>query len=359
VSRQIRTFEAEAIAACPGPLARRARAMRRLVLAAACGLAVLVAPAPVHGAGAQGDAAGLVEVGEGRSIFMECSGTGSPTVVLISGKGNGAHDGWSEALGRSDPVLRAGYDQVALGKGKTLRERPNAVFPSVSRFTRVCAYSRPGTGLTEARGVSTPVSQPHSVEQDVADLHALLTAGGVPGPYVLVAHSYGGLIARLYASTYPDEVAGLMLEDVVNQYNRTTTSRRRFANWDRLNARSPDGMIEAVRVGDAIGRIEAAPPLRRMPIVQLTADKPWDPATIALQEKSFGAIPTFDQWRRAQRLLARSLGATHIARTNSGHNIEVYRPALVTDAIRRVVEAVREGRQRVPAERVRGPSSNR
>jgi pimeloyl-ACP methyl ester carboxylesterase len=329
--------------------------MRRLG-AATCSLCVLLATlalAPAHGSSdPSGAVAGVVQIGGGRGIFMECQGTGSPTVVLISGKGNGAHDGWSEALGRRDPVLRAQYDEVALGKGKTLRERANAVFPSVSKFTRVCAYSRPGTGLTETRGVSTPVAQPHPVEQDVADLHALLTAGGVAGPYVLVAHSYGGLIARLFASTYPDEVSGLVLEDVVNQYNKTTTSARRFANWDRLNSQSPDGRTEAVRIADAIGRVEAAPPLRRMPVVQLVADKPWDPATIRLQEKTFGDIPTFAQWLRAQRLLARSVHATVIAKTRSGHNIEVYRPALVTSAIRRVVDAVREGRDSVPSFRL-------
>jgi pimeloyl-ACP methyl ester carboxylesterase len=50
---------------------------------------------------------------------------------------------------------------------------------------------------------TTPRKQPHTVDLDVADLHALLAALGEPGPYVLAAHSYGGVIAMLYARTYP------------------------------------------------------------------------------------------------------------------------------------------------------------
>ena len=54
---------------------------------------------------------------------------------------------------------------------------------------------------------------PRTAESVVADLHALLETAAVPGPYVLVGHSLGGLFVRLYAATYPDEVAGLVLVD--------------------------------------------------------------------------------------------------------------------------------------------------
>jgi pimeloyl-ACP methyl ester carboxylesterase len=64
---------------------------------------------------------------------------------------------------------------------------------------------------------SEPVPMPHRASAVVADLHALLElereAAAIPGPYVLVGHSFGGLFIRLFASTYPDEVAGMVLVD--------------------------------------------------------------------------------------------------------------------------------------------------
>lgn len=91
------------------------------------------------------------------------------------------------------------------------------VFPAVAQFTRVCAYDRPGTPVGEKPSRSDPVPQPTTAANAVADLHSLLNAARETAPYVLVAHSYGGLIARLYASTYPDEVSGLVLVDALSE----------------------------------------------------------------------------------------------------------------------------------------------
>ena len=130
-------------------------------------------------AGEGGGLSGLVDIGGGRKMYLECSGTGSPTVVLISGKGNGAAD-WSEVLDPADPARHADYDAVAWGKGD-LHKSDAAVFPMVSRFTRVCAYDRPGVRL-DGPDQSTPVDQPHPAEQAADDLHRLLIAGGETGP---------------------------------------------------------------------------------------------------------------------------------------------------------------------------------
>ena len=101
--------------------------------------------------------------------------------------------------------------------------------PGVAAFTRVCAYDRPGTfgevnpdldpnGPEFYPSRSDPVPQPRTTQDVMADLHALLSAAEIPGPYVLVAHSAGGLVARLFASTFPDEVAGMVLIDTTNEY---------------------------------------------------------------------------------------------------------------------------------------------
>ena len=153
-------------------------------------------PAGAEAVATKKDFARLVDIGGGRKIHLECRGVGAPTVVLISGKGNGAAD-WRQVLDPADPTRGGASDLVGAGQGKLI-ESEAAVFPAVSRFTRVCAYDRPGTRI-EGADISTPVSQPHPVDQAVRDLGAVLAAAGESGPYVVVAHSYGGLIATLYA----------------------------------------------------------------------------------------------------------------------------------------------------------------
>jgi pimeloyl-ACP methyl ester carboxylesterase len=121
-------------------------------------------PAAAHTA-ASGDFAGLVDIGGGRKMYMECRGKGSPTVVLVAGLRASAED-WSIA-DKSAP----------------------AVFPEVAKFTRVCAYDRPGTLVAEKPSRNDPVPQPTTAADAVADLHALLSAAGAAEPYVLVGHS--------------------------------------------------------------------------------------------------------------------------------------------------------------------------
>src|SRR5687768_4921713 len=100
-------------------------------------------------------------------MYLECRGIGYPTVVLVGGLRASAED-WNLA-NKSAP----------------------AVFPGVAKFTRVCAYDRPGTPVGDKPSRSDPVSQPTTSGEAVADLHALLSAAGEAGPYVLVGHSYG------------------------------------------------------------------------------------------------------------------------------------------------------------------------
>jgi pimeloyl-ACP methyl ester carboxylesterase len=178
-------------------------------------------PSGAHAA-VSGDFAGLIDIGSGREMYLECRGRGSPTVVLISGKGNGAAD-WSEILDPADPLRKSPYDMAGHEESAAIYHSASAVLPLVSGFTRVCAYDRPGTRI-EGKDISTPVPQPHPVDQAVDDLHKLLAASGEPGPYVLVAHSYGGLIARLFSRQYPKEVVGLVMIDIVSELVQKTTS---------------------------------------------------------------------------------------------------------------------------------------
>lgn len=79
--------------------------------------------------------------------------------------------------------------------------------PEVAQTTLVCAYDRAG------RGWSEPIPEARDASQVVQDLHTLLVNAGIPGPYILVGHSLGGIYARLFAADYPNEVAGMVLLD--------------------------------------------------------------------------------------------------------------------------------------------------
>lgn len=287
------------------------------------------------------DLAGLVHIGGGRDMYIECRGTGAPTVVLISG-GWEAGWIWTYALAPDDPVLALPYDAFSAGQGKP-EKRATAVFPSVATFTRVCLYDRPNTTVGEdvegERGglVSSPAPQPHMLGDDVTDLHALLAAAGEKGPFVLAAHSYGGLIAELYARRFPGEVAGEVLVDVTSVYLGQTFTPQEYADMDKSTSRPVREGQGALQIDAGIDAILAAPPAPQLPAVLLTADKLAEDAPA-----SRGAELT-----AAHDRLAAQLGARHVTETASGHHIHVEQPQLVVDAIREVVDAVRSGRERI------------
>jgi pimeloyl-ACP methyl ester carboxylesterase len=120
----------------------------------------------------------LIDVGRHR-LHLNCTGNGSPTVVLQAGGGMMSSDfGW--------------------------------IAPEVARETSVCVYDRAG------RGWSDPVITRQDADQIATDLHTLLQRANVPSPYILAGHSFGGLYALTAADRYPDEVAALVLIDTTH-----------------------------------------------------------------------------------------------------------------------------------------------
>jgi pimeloyl-ACP methyl ester carboxylesterase len=287
------------------------------------------------------DFAGLVDVGGGRKMYMECRGKGSPTIVFVSGAGDRAET-WS----------------------KTLDPSQQAVLPAIAETNRVCAYDRPGTILAVGEGEedfepsrSDPVPQPTTLEDAVADLHALLGASGERGPYVLVGHSMGGAIAKLYASEYPQDVSGLVLVDYTPYEARTALTDEQWGYWkELLSSPSEEALaiyldLERFDHQRNLEQVLAAAPLKPMPLIVLSSDEPYDLRPFV----DDGTLPlTADQAEEFGKILFRAIldaradlvsqvpGARHITNTDSDHYIHQEQPQLVIGSVRAVVDAVRK-----------------
>jgi pimeloyl-ACP methyl ester carboxylesterase len=269
---------------------------------------------------AHGDFTGKVDIGKGRKLYLECRGHGSPTVILESSYHDSSQP-WS---------LSDGF--------------PPAVLPGVAEFSKICAYDRAGTLLyTDPPRItdrSSPVRMPRTAQDVISDLHALLGAAQVPGPYILVGHSLGGLFTRLYAQTHPDQVAGLVFIDAFPA-ELPALFRAHWPEYRQLIdkplpqfAKDPD--FEEIDVDASIAQIERAPALRRIPSVVLTKTQPF------AQPPSSAGFPFADLERiwpmAAQGLVDLEPDTPHILATGSDHYIQVHQPDLVIQSIRLVIE---------------------
>jgi pimeloyl-ACP methyl ester carboxylesterase len=261
---------------------------------------------------AVGPYSGRFDIG-GRKVFLHCTGSGSPTVVFQGG----LTTDWAEV-----------QDQVA-------------------KFSRACSYD-PANGLW---GRSDPAPTPRTAEDVVADLHALLAAAKVPGPYVLAGHSDGGLFVQLYASKHSADVRGLVLIDAVHSdyYARRVALLKTLlppaglkATVQALGTRPPAIVDpEQIDVETSLAQMRAGlvhAPLHSMPLFVLTHGRSdpsgSDPRLVAADERL---------WQKLQDELAGLvLNSKHVIAKKSGHDIQHEQPQLVVDAIRDVVQAVRD-----------------
>jgi pimeloyl-ACP methyl ester carboxylesterase len=273
-----------------------------------------------------------VDIG-GRRLYLACKGSGTPTVILEAGAGNNG-DIWSMV----EPEAAAKI----------------SVFDGVAEFTRVCAYHRPGTVAGSQRSRSDPAPMPRSAGDVVADLRALLDAAGVRPPYVLVGHSFGGLVVRLFASTVPDEVVGLVLVDAAQEEFWTKLKALVTPEqWEGMITGTPPELadyhdFEKLDVDASaveMRRAAAARPLRPLPLIVLSRGLPMElsPDMSAKLPANFSAEQE-RIWRNCQdELVALVPGAEHVVATKSEHYIQTTEPNLVIAAVRQVVEAARQG----------------
>ena len=287
----------------------------------------------------------LVDIG-GRKLHLDCSGKGSPTVVLVAG-GNAFSIDWA------------------------------LVQPRVAETTRVCSYDRAGLAWSD------PGPADETVEQTVFDLHKLLGAAGEKGPFLLVGASIGGIFIQAYQRAYPDQVSGLVFTNSANRVGRLVNGKGGLI-WDMTEdeIRSTYPMPASAK-GPAPTREND--PFDRLPpslqAVRLWIDvklwQKWDPTkedpasilswrkeflkefteTDAGKERPLGALPVIvlssgpagsesersSRNGAAARLDFLSSNTVHVTATGSGHEIHLFQPDIVVQTLLHAVSAIRSG----------------
>jgi pimeloyl-ACP methyl ester carboxylesterase len=278
----------------------------------------------------------LVDVG-GYKMHIDCTGQGSPVVVLDAGLGD-SYVSWRK------------------------------VQPEIAKLTTVCSYDRAGLGFSDAS------PHPRTSKIIAEELHTLLHNAGVAFPVILVGHSMGGYDVRLFASLYRNEVAGMVLVDASH-----SEQQKRFppalndldASWLReeeflefatpfgiprlLGFCGPDPVLRAAECNfhsarEGVAELKAFPEsaaqtaatgsLGDLPLLVLSHD----PGTAQPDLPEDLVKPTNDAWQQMQTELAQlSTRGTQVIAKNSGHYVQLDRPDVVIDGVRNVVGQVRSG----------------
>jgi pimeloyl-ACP methyl ester carboxylesterase len=295
-----------------------------VLVAIACSWSAAASAAePAAGAASRLPAGRQVSIGGGRTMFLRCAGTGSPTVVLDAGI-HDSSDTWN--LTQTEPPVPSSP----------------SVFLGIARFTRVCEYDRPGTlRYTDPPAIttrSTPVDNPRTLTGQADDLESLLTKGHVPGPYLLVAHSYGGMIARRFTQLHPRSVRGIVFVDAFSPsikplFGDLWKDYEQLLNHPGL-ALDQDPKWETVDADEAVATLDAGPAMPDIPIVALSKTEPFATAPgvpVDLTTRLEAVWPAVQQSIVDLRPLT-----PHVLATGSDHYVQINDPDLVISATRLV-----------------------
>ena len=283
----------------------------------------------------------LFEVAKGRRLHLLCSGTGSPSVIIEGGA----------------PAFAIDF---------TLVQR------ELEKSHRVCTYDRAGSGWSDPLPPFTP-------PKEVADLHALLQAAKEPPPYLLVGAARGGLLIRAYLASYPSEVAGLVFIDPSTEDRMLGMVGGKPVPIGEMTAEQMRSTIPKQTVRLPRRRVHQGPPFIALPPElykqrQLLDQRSIDalPETLTPQQllayqeseraflaslvatrkagQPFGNRPTIvlshDVDRNGLRegeqhtLATLSTNARFSIIKGSGHEIHLYQPRAVIDAVNDVLEAI-------------------
>lgn len=272
----------------------------------------------------------MVDVG-GYRLHLNCTGTGSPTVIIDAGWGD-----WSLAW--------------------------SWVQQAVSKTTQVCTYDRAGMGYSE------PGPLPRDAKQIAKELHTLLERGKAAGPFVMVGHSMGGLPVRVFVHDYPEQVKGVVLIESMSpgqatQHSGETTpqSSSQTGGFSPFTLLARIGLVRVLAEPMGVGK-ELPPAAKRAYVafsvtpkdMQAWADEGAGmPASFVQADavKTFGNVPLIvltsglnqqTGWQTMQtELLQLSPNSQQIVTNQSGHNIETDAPDAAVAAILKLVSLVR------------------
>jgi pimeloyl-ACP methyl ester carboxylesterase len=267
----------------------------------------------------------MVDVG-GHRLHINCTGEGSPTVVIEAGLGD-----WSTGWG---------YVQ-----------------PEVAKTTRVCTYDRAGWGWSE------PGPEPRDANQIAKELHTLLQKANIPGPYVIVGHSLGGLPVRVFTHDYPGEVKGIVLVESMFPGQTGYATPSIVISSSPLLARF--GLIRLLF--KPLGLINYVPPSENAYVSLFVRPKSAQALVDEIQEipnsmAQAGAVSTFGDlplivltgklnqtpgWQVGQAELPKlSSKSQQLFADKSGHTIAIDQPDAAVAAILKMVEQVRQSTQK-------------
>lgn len=283
----------------------------------------------------------MVNLGD-HSLHLYCQGEGSPTVIL-------------EAGARSWSVIWS------------------LVQPEIAQSTRVCSYDRAGFGWSE------PGPQPRTAEQITTELHTLLTNAGIEGPYIMVGHSFGGILVRVFTDHYPDEVAGMVLIDSTHPdqaarlpVDYTGAFEAEMGKFQLYATLAHLGILRLAieqnvptwtlpeDVIPAYFSIMSRPEFYETDVAESSVfaeslaqgsgtadlgDKPLIVLRAGLFDEEVASYPGVDEdaykstrITLQEELAALSTNSRLVVAENSGHIIQLYQPELVIDAVLQVIE---------------------
>jgi pimeloyl-ACP methyl ester carboxylesterase len=213
------------------------------------------------------------------------------------------------------------------------------VLPALAGDHRVCAYDRPGTlrypDPPSISDRSSPVPMPRTAHDVVDDLHALLAAARVPGPYILVGHSLGGLFARLYAQTYPDQVRAVVFVDAfaveIPSLMGSDWPVYRQALDEPLPQFTGSPSFEVIDIDKSVAQVAAAPSFPPVPTVVLSRTEAFGiPATVPPEQ----GAKLEQAWQQGTSdLIALRPQTPHVFATGSDHFVQIHQPDVVVAAV--------------------------